>query len=190
MTELDPQTFNIADMFTGAAFPKESVTIYTNEEAGYQLDKLNKRISREIGVKDNDEVLTRLEKEAKELLEKVNQSRYIFHMTGVSRESVAMIVEKARQAYPSKYGTFGQELPNPEQDEHFNNLLWAIHTERIEAPNGAVITAPDDTQMKIIRANLGTSQQAKIKSQIDEFSSGSASGFEAAAQESDFLSQP
>ena len=189
MTELDPQTFNIADMFTGAAFPKESVTIYTNEEAGYKLDKLNKRIAREIGVGDDD-TLTKLEEEAKALLEIVNKSRYVFHMTGVSRDDLKTIAEKARQAHPSKYGTFGQELPNPEQDDYFSNLLWAIHTERIEAPNGAMITAPDDSQMKIIRTNLSKSQQEKIVAQIDDFASGSASGFEAAAQESDFLSRP
>lgn len=186
MTELNPETFNVADMFTGVAYPKDTVKVYTNEEPAYRLAALNKRIAREIadeGVRDE------LSDEAVKLLAEVNKYRYTFHLTGIGEDTLKAIVEKARQAHPSKYGTFGQELPNPEQDEYFNNLLWAVHTEKIEAPNGAVIVAPGDDQMKIIRGNLPRTQQAKIKDAIDAFSTGSAAGFEAAAQEADFLSQ-
>lgn len=184
--DLNPETFNVAEMFTGVAYPKEVVSVYTNEEPAYRLDALNKRILREIadeGARDE------LSEQATALLAEVNKYRYKFYLTGVSRDSLKMIVDKARQDFPNEFGTFGQILPNPEQDEHFNNLLWAIHTEKIEAPNGAIIAGPDESQMKIIRGNLPTSQQKKITDAIDNFTEGSAAGFEAAAQESDFLSQ-
>lgn len=184
--ELNPETFNVADMFTGIAYPKDTVAIYTNEDAGYRLDALNRRIAKEIA---NEGARDELSAEAEKLLAEVNKSRYVFHLTGISEDTLKTIVDKARQEHPSKFGTFGQELPNPEQDEYFNNLLWAVHTEKIEAPNGAIIAGPDDAQMKIIRGNLSRTQQAKVKAAIDNFTTGSAAGFEAAAQEIDFLSQ-
>lgn len=186
MTELNPETFNVADMFTGVAYPKESVSVYTNEGPAYRLATLNKRIAREIA---NEGAHDELSEQAVALLKEVNKYRYVFHLTGIGQDTLKAIADKARAEHPSKYGTFGQELPNPEQDEYFNNLLWAVHTEKIEAPNGAIIAAPDDAQMKIIRGNLPLSQQAKIKKAIDGFATGSADGFEAAAQEADFLSQ-
>lgn len=187
MPELNPETFDVADMFSGVAYPKDTVAVYTNEEPAYRLDALNKRIAREIA---NEGARDDLSEQAVKLLGEVNKYRYTFHLTGIGEDTRKAIAEKAINEYPNKYGTFGQVLPNSEQDEYFNNLLWAVHTEKIEAPNGAIIAAPDDSQMKIIRGNLPLTQQAKIKAAIDAFSTGSAAGFEAAAQEADFLSRP
>lgn len=187
MTDLDHKTFDIADMFTGIAYPTDSVAVYTNPDVAYRLHKLGEE-ALDVVREKNEERAREIEVERDELVKQGEASRYVVHLRGQSRDNREAVIDKVRSKYPAEYDFLGREKVEPAADKMFANLMWALHIERIEAPNGAIKAPVDESDIRILRGNLEDSEINKIESAIQELSAGAKGGFETLAQEHDFLS--
>lgn len=189
MTDTTPnaKTFDVADMFTGKAYPKDSVVVYMDEGAAYELYKLREEALQ--ALQEGDEKAGKaIEKRLKELVKRGAESKYTFHLTGVSRDDRKAVIDLVRSEFPAEADFLGREKPNAEADEKYANLYWALHIEKIERPDGALIVAPDEATIKVIRGNAPDPAINAIESKIRELSEGVKGGFEALVQEHDFLS--
>jgi hypothetical protein len=187
MDELNVATFDIADMFSGKSYPKDTVTVYTDDATAYELQKLSKEAADAVVRRDAEEG-KRIESEIKELVKKGEASKYVFHLTGVSREMKDNLIKSVDEKFPDETDFLNRVKPNAEKADFLENKWWALHVERIIAPNGAARNAPTEDDIKLIRGNLAESETAKVTAGIKGLTEGVKSGFEALAQEHDFLS--
>lgn len=184
---LDFKTFDISDMFAGVSYPTEIVPFYTDQAIAYEFHKLAGEALE--AVRDKDEEAARaIEERREELIRKAESNRYEIHLRGQSRDNRDAILKSVRAKFPVERDLLGREAPNPEADELYVNKFWALHVEKIVAPNGAVNAAPDEGAIKVLRGNSPDSEIDKVEKAIQELSSGAKSGFESLAQEHDFLS--
>lgn len=180
-------TFDIADMFAGVSYPSEVVPFYTDQAIAYEFHKLAGEALE--AVRDKDEEAARaIEERREDLIRKAESNRYEIHLRGQSRDNRDAILKSVRAKFPVERDFLGREAPNAEADELYINKFWALHIEKIVAPNGAINTAPDEAAIRVLRGNSPDSEIDKVEKAIQELSSGAKSGFESLAQEHDFLS--
>lgn len=188
MTEApDFKTFDIADMFTGVAYPTEVVPFYTNSQIAYEFNKLSKEAADAVVRKDEKagaDIVARQEA----LVKKAEANRYEIHLRGQSRENRQAVLDAVRGEFPPEKDFLGRESIAPEADEVYVNRIWALHIEKIVAPDGSARVAPDEADIKVLRGNSPDSELAKVEKAIQELTEGAKSGFESLAQEHDFLS--
>lgn len=188
MTEaLDFKTFDVADMFAGISYPTEIVPFYTDQGIAYEFHKLAQEAV-EV-VRSGDEKQGReLDERREELIKKAEAGRYEIHLRGTSRDARDEVLKGVRAKFPVERDFLGRETPNAEADTVYVNRYWALHIEKIVRPDGAVIVAPDEAAISVIRGNAPDSEIDKVEAAIQELSGGAKSGFESLAQEHDFLS--
>lgn len=186
--ELSAQTFDIADMFSGIAYPTEVVPFYTNSEIAYEFNKLSREAADAIARKDGDDTMKSIVERQEALVKKAESNRYEIHLRGQSRDNRQAVLNAVRAAFPAEKDFLGRETIDPEADEVYINRIWALHVEKIVAPNGSLRVAPDESEIKILRGNSPDSELAKVEKAIQELTEGAKSGFESLAQEHDFLS--
>lgn len=185
----NPTTFDIADLFTGRAFPKDYRDVYLDEALSYEIYKAH-QASAAAKAEGNLEKILETDEALEELKAKAESKRVRIHLTGVSRDLRKDLGTKNREQFPPETDFLGREKPNLEADEAFVNEYWALHIEAIERPDGSRINAPDVSTVKIFRANAPDAAIAAIDQGIKELSEGSLAGFESLVTEHDFLSQP
>ena len=187
MTEApDFKTFDVADMFSGIAYPTEVVPFYTDSKIAYEFNKLSKEAADAVVRKDEKagaEIVARQEA----LVKKAEANRYEIHLRGQSRENRQAVLDAVRAEFPVEKDFLGRETIDPEADEVYVNRIWALHIEKIVRPDGAILLS-DEAAIKIIRGNSPDSELAKVEKAIQELTEGAKSGFESLAQEHDFLS--
>jgi hypothetical protein len=184
---LDFKTFDVADMFAGVSYPKTVVPFYTDAGIAYEFHKLAGEALDAVREKD-EEAGREIEERRDALIKKAESNRYEIHLQGQSRDNRDAVLKSVRAKFPVERDFLGREAPNPEADEVYINKFWALHIEKIVRPDGAIITAPDEAAVKVIRGNAPDSEIDKVEAAIQELSSGAKSGFESLAQEHDFLS--
>lgn len=189
MTEtLNPATFDIADMFSGVNYPTEVVPFYTNPGVAYEFNKLALESKDAVERKDQsaaEDIVKRREK----LIEDSEKFRYEIHLRGQSRDNRKAVAEAVNAEFPpGDPDLFGRREPNAEGEEAYVNRYWALHIEKIVAPNGAIKAVPSEADIKALRGNAPDSEIDKVEKAIQELTEGAKSGFESLAQEHDFLS--
>lgn len=184
---LNAATFDVAEMFLGSLYPTEEVSFYTDAAVAYEFHRLSEEAIQAIRDKD-ESAATEIETRRDELIRKAADKRYVIHLRGQSRDNRRAIINQVRAKYPADQDFLGREKANPEADEMYANLTWALHIEKIVRPDGAVLVGPDAEVIKVIRGNAPDSELAKVEQAIMDLSEGVKSGFEALAQEHDFLS--
>lgn len=184
--ELNVATFDIADMFAGITYPQDEVVVYTNPGVAYDLHKLSQEAIRVVQEGDEKRA-SELDEEQKALVRKGETSRYVIHLRGQSRDNRRALIDQVREEFPVEVDFLGREKANAGADELFANLTWALHIEKIVAPNGAVKAVPEVSDVKILRGQLPDSEVAKVEKGIQNLTEGAKSGFETLAQEHDFL---
>lgn len=184
---LDAGTFDIADMFAGISYPTTVLPVYTNPGVGYEIHKLSAEAKEAVLLEDEEkarDIAARREK----LIAESEQFRYEFTLQGHSKGERDAILVKVREEHPPTKDWMGREEYSPEGDKLFINLTWALHIAQIKNPAGATITSPGAEAVEILRDKLPDSEQKRIEAAIQELSEGAKAGFEALAQEHDFLS--
>lgn len=184
-----PQTFDISELFTGKAFPKDTVDIYTDEETAYKIYKANQRVA-DATARGILADITEADAELAELRKTAEKSRVKIYLTGVSRELRKGVSVKNAEKYPRETDFLGREKPNIEADEAFVDEFWALHIEAIERADGSRINAPDPGIIKILREQSPDAAIAAIDAGINELTQGIKAGFEDLVTDHDFLSQP
>lgn len=185
----DAGTFDIADLFTGKIYPKDSVEVFLDEDTAYAIDKNAKAVTRAL-IEDDKDKLKELAEATEALVKKGAASRVVFHLTGVSRDDRKNILDKVLEEFPQQYNFLNQPVPNNAANDALANRRWAIHIERIERANGSVHVAPTPEDIAVFRGNAPDSAVQAIEEAIEALSEGSKSGFETLVQENGFLSQP
>lgn len=187
MEEPNFKTLDIADMFSGTAYPEDTVDIYTDAKTAYELYKLQSDASR--AVRDQDEAEgARVAEEIQELLRRGEKSHYIVHIRDTGRDEKDNVRKVVDAKYPPKVNLFNQPEPNAEADEMYTNLMWALHVTRITAPDGRTLVAPSEGDIKALRAKAPATELRKVEEKIQELQTGAASGFESLVMEHNFLS--
>jgi hypothetical protein len=84
--------FNLAEVIKGRGYPEDTIEIYFDAESAYALNKLNDEL---VQITDPAESEP-LEAKAKELADKILESKLTFHMRGVSQALVEAIENKSK----------------------------------------------------------------------------------------------
>lgn len=91
-----PGNFNLGEFVKGRGYPQDIVEVYVDVESAYELSKLN-----DILVQTTDEKeLAELEAKAKELSDKILESKLTFKMRGIDQKQVERIEENSRKKFP------------------------------------------------------------------------------------------
>lgn len=188
MAEINAATFDVTDMFTGIAYPTEVIPFYTNPEIAYEIDRLNKLAPSVIAEKDEAKA-KKLKADVEALHEKAAKFRYEIHLRGSSREKRDNLIKSADEKFETETDFLGREKPNAEKVEYLENAWWALHIEKIVAPNGAIKTVPEPAEIAYIRGEAPDSETKKVSLAIKALTENVASGIEAITSEADFLSQ-
>lgn len=90
-------SFNLDEFVQGRGFPRDTVTVFTNEDAGYDYTAVQERLTtlaqekeklepatRSAAYKEKAQEFNALEEKAQELLEKIKESALTFHLRGIS----------------------------------------------------------------------------------------------------------
>lgn len=180
-TELDFETFDLAEVLAGRGYPEKEVSVYFDEQVGYAIHEFRQRMR----LLESDEYAS-AEKELAALVESLNDQRYTFTLRGVPMQVQSDIFKRAKAQFEpkKKSGT----IDNDEVVEHYTNLLWAAYIVKITSPSGAVQTSPGEDAVALIRAKAPAAAIAAIQEGISELAEGTKSGFEYAAKSADFLS--
>lgn len=88
-----PTKFKLENVIKGVGYPEETVDIYLDADSAYKLSKLNDQLGSVIDVEESE----RLEALVPELVEKINQSKIVFHMRGVDQRQVEAIEARAKK---------------------------------------------------------------------------------------------
>lgn len=185
---VDAKTFDLAAVFSGNAFPKDTVDVYLNEEIAYRIHGINKELGKPDTLSDEGKV-KKLQDDLKALAKKAEESHYVIHLTGVSRQDRKGALAEALEKYPAETDAFGRTKQDAKANEFLSNLVWKLHVEKIVNPEGAELE-PSLEDIIIFRDNAPDSVIDAVEAGIAELSEGVKSGFETIVQEHDFLSQP
>lgn len=185
--ELSAKTFDIADMFSGIAYPTEVVPFYTNSKIAYEFNKLSKEAADAVARKD-EKAAREIQDRQEALVKQAESNRFEIHLRGQSRDNRQAVLDAVRAEFPPEKDFLGREEVAPEADEVYINRIWALHVEKIVAPGGSIRVAPSEADIKVLRGNSPDSEVAKVEAAIKGLTEGAKSGFESLAQEHDFLS--
>lgn len=190
MTEApDFRSFDVADMFAGISYPTEIVDFYTDSSIAYEFHKLTEDALEAIKSQDEDRGRA-LEKARDELHKRAEACHYKIHLRGQSRENILATLKKVDEEFPVEYTFIGQEKPNQERGEKLSDLFWELYIEKIQHPNGSEMIKPPLETIHIIRGQAPLPEIEKVDEAIKDLREGVKSGFDAMAQDHDFLSKP
>lgn len=144
-----PGTFSILNVLKERAYPRDEVIIYLDEQAAYDASELQEKIN-ELESNPNPTIIEELEilKTKQELLvNKIDNSKYVFSIVGISEGIREDILLESAKKFPIEYEDekhpftgeiTKKEIENKDRDRLFTNLLWHSQIEKIIAPDGSV----------------------------------------------------
>lgn len=210
---LSAGTFSFAEVVQGRGYPQDTVVLYQDEATAYErvkyLDSVleargdnshemliagakqdsAKRAAYKRAIDDDPEVAAKIA----EFDAKLAASAYTFHIQGLSEDIEKTLLDKARAEFPPEFERWKnpmngkpekQELPSPERDRYFTNLVWSAHITKIVNPKGQTDVAPGLPAAEAIR-KMPSAMQLKFNQAINKLSVASAA-FESAAESPDF----
>lgn len=182
--ELDHKTFDLMAVLTGRDYPTLEVPIYFNDQAWVEINQLDKRRKQEQDQAARDELSDRFEA----LVEEASKQKFTVLLKSAPEQLRRDILAKVNEEFPPKKSpVFGGEEPHPKAEEALTKRLWAVYIQKITDPSGAITTLSEDSVEALYRDSPQSVVEA-ITSGIIELQTGAKSGFEAAAKETNFLS--
>lgn len=195
----NPQTLDLIAVLDGRGYPKDTATVYFNEDVAYAIHAANAELTRLAALQDH-EAYKALDAKLTNLIEEVSTQGYTFHLTGTPRKVRKDIIKEVEAKFPGVSETDFLGRPakqNIEADEYLAARVWQTHIEKIVGPNGDEIVAPGIDVIQHLRDTAPDHALKALALKIDgdggdnKGLAGSASdGFEIAARSSDFLSEP
>jgi hypothetical protein len=142
-----PGTFSIVNVLKDRAFPAETVNVYLDEQSAYDASKIQERIDElaKSSAEEDINLAQKLSEERDVIISKLEQSRYVFHITGISEGKRNEIQEECLEKFPMEYEEsknpftgeiVKQEKENKARDRYFTNALWAASITKIVDPQG------------------------------------------------------
>jgi hypothetical protein len=144
-----PGTFNIINILKERAYPKEEIIIYLDEATAYNIANVDEKIKElsEISEFENKTKIDELTEKRNNLLNVLNQSKYVFTISGISEGLREDLQEQAVEKFPIEYEeeknpftgeVTKKEIDNSERDRFFTMLLWHEHIQTIVNADGDV----------------------------------------------------
>lgn len=180
----EPGTFSIAAVLKDRAYPKMEVSVSMDEQSAYEasvikekLDNLDRSWAKakkpDNVVKEEEELLAQHE----ELMAKIKQSSFVFHLEGISEGKRNELLGTARKKYPVEYEqdvdfTTGKmekvEKDSPERDSLYTDLLWEAHIKKIVNADGDEQVGVSYTDVRAMRDNMPISAIGRINECIEK----------------------
>ena len=179
-----PGTFKIVDVLKERAYPKMQVHVSVDEDSAYranglqeQIDKLDIDIAKGKDSKDLIKKQEELSAQKEELLAKINESSFTFHLTGIPEGKRESLYKKAVSKYPIEYDkdidlTSGKmekiERQSPDRDALYTDFLWEASIEKIVNGDGDEQVGVSYTDVRAMRDNMPVSAIARINDYIEK----------------------
>lgn len=144
-----PGTFSIMNVLNERAYPHEDVVIFLDEQSAYEASILNDEIKKlgENSKTDNQDEIDELIVKRDKIIEKLEQSKYVFLVNGISEGMREDLNEEAIKKFPIEYEETKnpisgeitrKEIDSKERNRYFTNLIWHTSIEKITAPDGSI----------------------------------------------------
>lgn len=185
----DFKTIDFAEYLSGQSKPKDSETVILNEKIAYDAHRLLQRRS-ELDPADDAEEIAGINASLEALYKESKNHEFTFYLTAVDREMRDEVRQAIREKYELKPDVFGRVETPAEAEREYTSKIWALHTERIEGPDGIRIVAPTPENLAGLIAKAPDIALQKIDAKIGELQgTGATDGFMALVEDADFLSQ-
>lgn len=168
-----PGTFNLAERIAGRNLPTDQVTIYLNEQLGWDLEVLKSKLNDAVQKKDILELERKIEKVTKELA----ACAYVFTVQGMTNETYDEIVDKTDEQYPEEFDENVNALTgvkvrtpieNAERLDLFNRLLMEASLVKVVDPDGNVDEDLDLAKVTFISRQAPWAAVVKLRTKIAE----------------------
>jgi hypothetical protein len=174
-----PGTFNIINVLKDRAFPVEQVNVYLDEQAAYDAAKLQEQID-ELAKSSAQQDIDSAQKLADErdvIISKLEQSRYVFHITGISEGKRNELQDECLEKFPMEYDenknpftgeVLKQEKEDKGRDRYFTNALWVASISKIVDNEGNEQTSLKMDDVESLRELLPLAASGAITQSIEK----------------------
>jgi cell division septum initiation protein DivIVA len=148
---LKPGKFSIINVLRGRGYPTQEVSVYVDDSRAYEAAKLQEKIDKlEENINPTDAEIAEAKKLTKTLaiiVKEMDNSRYVFLITGISEGKREELLERAIAAHPIEHEEIKhpftgevtkKDKESPERNKLFTDLLWEANISKITAPDGSV----------------------------------------------------
>jgi hypothetical protein len=122
--------FNLADTIKGRGYPEASVDVYLDSGSAFELEQVNQKLQ-ELSNLGQLEDYDKLNIVARELADKIEESKLTFHMRGVGQAIVEDAVKNADKLAPNVDGE-----DNPEWVKFYLSYLIAANVTKVTDAEG------------------------------------------------------
>ena len=178
-------TFSISEALLERAYPVEEVKVYLDEQTAYAIVRVDEQINEleedaSSGAKEIADVAQKQQADLIDsrqgLYEKLQESLYIFHVTGVSEGTRQELLDKAFEKYPQEYiedkNILGDikrtEKDNADRDNFFTMLLWEKSITKVVSPSGSEQVGVTEDDIKVMRKVMPVSAITKMNNSMDK----------------------
>jgi hypothetical protein len=175
-----PGKFSIMSAVKDRAFPVQEVNVYLDEQSAYLASEANEKLKL---IDPLDKEYATAEKELNELISKLEESKYVFTIQGISESKRTELLKLASNKFPAEYteeknvytGEVKQEeIPNDDRDNLFTALIWSEHIVKIISPAGEVQDKLSAEECDELRGILPIASSALVNQTIEKLRAASA----------------
>lgn len=180
-----PGTFSILNVLKERAYPKDEVNIFLDEQSAYDASRIQEKItelSKSADLQVQDEIDALIAKRD-ELVALIENSKYVFHISGISEKARAEAYEKSVEKFPVEYeeskNPFSgeivkKEIEDKDRDRFFTNILWTLSIEKIVAPDGSIQSEISFEDVTSLREMLPLAAASIVNQSIDKLRTSTA----------------
>ena len=175
-----PGTFSIVNVLKERAYPHDEVNVYLDEETAYEASQAKEALKK-IDILDVEYAAA--EEKFNKLMDKLEQSKYVFHIKGISEGKREEMFNLSLEKYPAKFteskNSFTgevkkEEIESVERNNLFTSMIWAAHIVKIVAPDGSVQENLMPEEAVEVRTSLPIASSALVNRSIEKVREASA----------------
>lgn len=165
-TEEFGETWDLLEVVSERAQPKDTVSVYLNEIASYAKGEIMKEM---VAKKDDLEALGTLSAELEKIEAQLEATKYTLHITAIPSRMREDIASRAMQEFPLKLDLLGRDDPINAiaRNKHETKLSWHAQVYDIVNPKGLHKNDFTLEQMNQFAEALGTEAQKAVDRAIE-----------------------
>lgn len=179
-----PGTFNIVKVLQERGYPEAQISVHIDEAAAYEAAVIKERlaeIDEAIGKRKPTESESKeqesLVQKQEELMERLESSKFVFHVRGISEGKRESLINESNKKYPIEFETMPDlstgkidrvEKQSPERDNLFTDFLWQNSIVKIVDSEGNEHSSLSYSDIREMRSSLPLSAMSKINEGIDK----------------------
>ncbi len=179
-----PGTFSIIKVLQERGYPEAQISVHIDEAAAYEasvvkekLAELDEAIGKRKPTESESKEQESLVQKQEELMGKLESSRFVFHVRGISEGKRESLINESNKKYPIEFETMPDlstgkidrvEKQSPERDNLFTDFLWQNSIVKIVDPEGNEHSSPSYSDIREMRSSLPLSAMSKVNEGIDK----------------------